>query len=145
VKFLLLIVSLGLMTPALAQAQTSRFSTATLCEIVVPCQPPAEYASGAFLAKAVVRHVPLRQIQIICGGGYAAFLGEKAKQRPLSLQAAIASGQAADFGILGCADLNATTCVVHVPSDVKLALPELFRLVLAHELAHCRGWVHRRY
>ena len=146
-KRLLLIVSLGLMVSASASAQPAkvRFSTATLCEILQPCQPPPQYARGAFLAKPVVQHVTLRQLQGICGGGYAAFLGDKATQRPVSLQAALASGNTADLGILGCTDLNATSCTVHVPSDVKAALPELYQLVLAHELAHCRGWVHARY
>lgn len=143
-KRFLLIVSLGLMLPVPAQATKPRFSTQMLCEILQPCQPPAQYASGAFLAKPVVRHVTLREIQTICGGGYASFLGDKAR-RPVSLQAAMASGQAADFGILGCAALDATSCVVHLPSDVKAALPDLYRLVHAHELAHCRGWVHGRY
>ena len=146
-KRLLLIVSLGLMLPAIAQAQANKpkYSTAMLCEILQPCQPPARYASGAYLAKPAVRHVTLRQLQGICGGGYAAFLGDKAKQRPVSVQAALASGDAADLGILGCAALDTTSCVVHVASDVRAALPDLYRLVLAHELAHCRGWVHGRY
>jgi hypothetical protein len=141
----LLIVSLGLMLSTTAQATKARFSATTLCEILRPCQPPPQYASGAFLAKPVVRHVTLRQIQAICGGGYAAFLGDKVKRRPVSLQAALASGDAADLGILGCAALDATSCVVHLPSDVKAALPELYQLVLTHELGHCRGWVHGRY
>lgn len=144
-KKLLLIVGLALMTPATAQATKVRFSTQTLCEILQPCQPPPPYASGAFLAKPIVRHVTLTQLQGICGGGYAAFLGDKAKKRPVSLQAAMASGQASDFGILGCAALDTTSCVVHLPADVKAAIPDLYQLVLAHELAHCRGWVHPRY
>lgn len=146
-KRLLPILSLGLTLPAaaLAQADKPKFSTATLCEILQPCQPPAQYASGAYLAKPVVRNVTLRELQGICGGGYAAFLGDKMKRREVSLQAAMASGQAADFGILGCAALDTASCVVHVPSDVKTALPDLYRLVLSHELAHCRGWVHARY
>ena len=144
-KKLLLIVCLGVLLPIPAQATKARFSTETLCEILQPCQPPAQYARGAYLAKPVVQHVTLRQLQAICGGGYAAFLGDKVKQRPVSVQAALASGDAADLGILGCTDLNAASCIVSVPSDVRAQLPDLYRLILAHELAHCRGWVHARY
>lgn len=144
-KRFLLVVSLGLMMPTAAQATKARFSTATLCEILLPCLPPPQFARGAFLAKPIVQHVTLRQLQSVCGGGYTAFLGDKVRQRPVSLQAAVASGNAADLGVLGCADLNATSCVVHVSSDLKAELPDLYRLVLAHELAHCRGWVHTRY
>jgi hypothetical protein len=144
-KNLLLIASLASLLPAAAPAAQGRFSSQTLCEILQPCRPPPAYASGAFLAKPVIHHVTLRQLQSICGGGYAAFLGDKANNRPVSLQAAMASGQAADFGILGCAALDTTACVVHLPGDVKATLPELYGLVLAHELAHCRGWVHERY
>ena len=137
-KRLLLLAGITLMLPFAAHAQKSRYSTTQLCQILQPCQPPAQYASGPYVAKPVIRQVSLRQIQSICGSGYAAFLGTKA--HPDSVQAAVDAG--GDFGTLGCAQLNAGDCVVHVPSDLQAALPELYRLVLAHELAHCRGWVH---
>jgi hypothetical protein len=35
--------------------------------------------------------------------------------------------------------------VVHVPGDLKVAVPELYEVVVQHELAHCRGWVHADY
>jgi hypothetical protein len=145
VKRLLLIVGLGLLVSTSAHAAKARFSTSNLCELLLPCLPPAQFANGAFLAKPVIQNVTLSQLQTVCGGGYAALLGDKAKQRQVSLQAAMASGDAADFGILGCTDLNAVSCVVNVPGEVKAELPELYRLVLTHELAHCRGWVHPRY
>jgi hypothetical protein len=34
---------------------------------------------------------------------------------------------------------------VHVPADLQSQLPDLYRLIVAHELGHCRGWVHARY
>ena len=59
-------------------------------ELLQPCLPPAQYASGPFVAKPVVQQVSLRQIQSICGGGYAAFLGHKARAE--SVQAAVDAG-----------------------------------------------------
>ena len=101
--------------------------------------PPAQYASGPFRAKPVIRHLPLKQVKNVCGSGYARFLKPRAPARNETVQAA---GMAnADFA-LGCARLTASECIVHLPSDVRTALPALYRVLLAHELAHCRGWVH---
>lgn len=136
-KRVLFLSAIALMAPMTAHAAKG-YSTEQLCQILQPCQAPPQYASGPYLAKPIVRRVSLQQVQSICGGGYAAFLGKRA--RPKSIQAAVASG--GGFGTLGCAQLNATECIVHVPSDLSAVLPQLFRLVLAHELAHCRGWVH---
>ena len=109
--------------PAVA-ANTPRteFSTATMCAALQPCVAPAEYSSGAFLDKPIIKLVTMRQIQVICGSG-----GEHAS-----------SGD----GVMGCAQLTGTACIVHLPSELKAQIPELYRLVLTHELAHCRGWVH---
>ena len=135
-KRLIFLSAIALMAPTAAHAANG-YSTEQLCQILQPCQAPPQYASGPFLAKPIVRRISLRQLQSVCGGGYAAFLGKKAP--PQSIQAAVASG---GFGTLGCAQLKATECIVHVPSDLGVVLPQLYRLVLAHELAHCRGWVH---
>ena len=140
-KRLLLLAGIALMLPFTAHAQKSRYSTAQLCQILQPCLPPAQYASGPYVAKPTVRQLSLKQIQGVCGG-YARFLG-KTPQGPETVQAAVDAG--GNFGTLGCAQLNAGGCVVHVPSDLQAVLPELYRLVLAHELAHCRGWVHQSY
>lgn len=121
-------------------AAKSQFSTATLCQVLMPCQPPAPYATGPYIAPPVLREVTLRQVQSVCGG-YRAFLGAATP----SVQAAMAGGGAFGFDILGCAQLTASSCVVHVPRDLKVELPELFDLILAHELGHCRGWRHGRY
>jgi len=64
------------------------------------------------------------------------------RARVTTVQAAAASGDLADFGTLGCAQVNPTNCIVHIPSGLQAVLPDLYRLVLKHELAHCRGWVH---
>ncbi len=140
-KRLILWVGIALMLPLAANAAKPHYSTQQLCQILQPCLPPAQYARGPYVAKPVIRQVSLKQLQGICGGGYAAFLGSKA--RPESVQAAVDAG--GNFGALGCAQLNASDCLVHVPGDLQAVLPELYRLVLAHELAHCRGWVHQRY
>lgn len=122
-KCLVLLVSLALALPIAAQAKTKKFSMTTICAVLMPCQPPPRYASGPFLEKPVIELVTLREIQTICGD----------------------YGARGDEGILGCAGLTPTSCIVHVPSDVKAGLPEVFRVILAHELAHCRGWVHAEY
>ncbi len=134
------LVAIGVMATA-GMARAESYTTEQLCQVLQPCLPPAQYASGPFIAKPVVRQVTLRQLQSACGGGYAALLGDK--YRPESIQAVVSSG--ANFGALGCAQLTSGECVVHVPSDLKAVLPGLYRLVLNHELAHCRGWVHQRY
>ena len=105
----------------------TRFSTAELCQILQPCQPPAKFAKGGFLAKPIVRDVSLSEVQSVCGGA-----GDRA-----------ASGF--PYGIFGCAQVNPDSCMVHVPRELKAKLPELYSLVLAHELGHCRGWVHESH
>lgn len=119
-----------------AQAKRAQFSTATMCEVLRPCMPPPQYAKGPFLERLKVVSVTLRQVQSICGGG-----GASADRT----SAVVGSEGTFNFGIMGCAQLTGTTCVVHVPSDVKAKLPELYALILAHELGHCRGWVHAHY
>lgn len=135
-KRYVLFISLVLMMPAVAHAQ--KYSTAQLCEILQPCQAPARYSSGPYLAKPVIQQVSLKQLQRVCGGGSSRFLGPRAGHE--TVQAAVSANR--DFDTLGCAQLTPSACIVHVPSDLRAVLPGLYRLVLAHELAHCRGWVH---
>ena len=129
-----------------AQAKKAPFSTATMCEVLQPCRPPAQYASGPFLEPPQIVPVTLRRVQAICGAGYAAFLGKDAiASGPATVQAVKASGGGFNFSIMGCAQLTGNACIVHLPSDLRAEMPELYALVLAHELGHCRGWVHARY
>ena len=132
--------------PMTANAKKARFSVDTMCAALQPCQPPAKYASGPFLKPPQVVHVTLRKVQRICGRGLIAYLGEDAfAGGPGTIQAITASGGNFGPNIMGCAQLTSANCVVHVPSEFKSDVPELYDLVLAHELAHCRGWVHARY
>jgi hypothetical protein len=133
-RIALLVASLFL-APAAAHAAGPHFTTADLCQVLQPCQPPAQFQSGPFLAEPVIRAVSMAQVQTVCGRGYAALPGEGARH----------AVQGGGFGIMGCAQLRDGACVVHVPADLKGKLPALYELVLAHELGHCRGWVHRRY
>jgi hypothetical protein len=115
--------------PAAAEA-APEYALATLCQVLQPCQPPAQFASGPYLAPPVILEVTLDEIQAACDNGHRALIGK---------------GQAAAPAFMGCAAFVGSGCVVHVPADVKLAVPELYDLILAHELAHCRGWVHADY
>ena len=130
-----LLIALGLIfVSGSAFAMQSQSQRNELCQIMEPCLPPAQYASGPFLAKPVIVNVTLRQVQSICGGGARAFLGDRMTRT---------GGN--DYSIFGCAQLQPTTCIVHVPSDVKAISPELYDVILQHELGHCRGWHHQRY
>jgi hypothetical protein len=147
-RFLAILASLAMLLPAgMASAGAhDRFSTAELCEILQPCQPPARFASGPFVVPPVIEKVTLRQVQSICGRGYSAFLGKQRNLGPETVQAALASAASSFHSeIMGCAQLQPTRCVVHVPSDLQAQLPDLYKLIVAHELGHCRGWVHARY
>ena len=104
------------------------FAGPDLCQLLAPCNVPSKFRSGPFLAPPMIHEVKLRQIQTICAG------------RNKSDAQSGSDGQ-----FLGCAQLTAKRCEVHVPVDVKVISEELFSKVLAHELAHCRGWVHRRF
>ena len=109
-----------------------RTSTAELCEMLVPCQPPAQFARGPYLGTPVIRHVGMRHIETICGfSGYEAFLGRR------TIHTAGSGGD-----VLGCTEITGGSCIVHLPSELRARLPALYRLVLAHEMGHCRGWVH---
>lgn len=114
----------------------TKYSTAQLCQIVHPCLPPAEFARGPFLAKPLIKKMALREVQAVCGVPVADIGGTTPAGR---IHAAMAAGGA---GALGCAQISADVCTVHVASDLQAAIPELYRLILHHELAHCRGWVH---
>ena len=124
-KVLLVLLAVAAATPVAAQAGPI-YSKPELCKILEPCEAPAQYASGPFLAPPVIHDVPLEEIQVVCGNGYRAFLGDRASVP----------------GIMGCAQFADGLCIVHLPSDVKAAVPELYDVVRRHELAHCRGWVH---
>lgn len=143
-RYTLLILAALIFTPTGVDAAKPEFSIEMMCAVLQPCQPPARYASGPFLAPPVVREITLRQVQSACGG-YRAFLGDRTFQGADTVQAALAGGGALGPGIMGCAQLTGSSCIVHVPGNLKTELPELFELVLAHELAHCRGWRHGRY
>jgi hypothetical protein len=148
-RFLAILASFALLLPtgvASAAATRAAFTTAELCQILQPCQPPARFASGPFLEPPVIEKVTLRQVQSICGGGYSAFLGKQRDLGPETVQAALASAASSFHSeIMGCAQLQTTRCVVHVPADLQAQLPDLYKLIVAHELGHCRGWVHARY
>jgi hypothetical protein len=103
---------------------------AGLCAIMQPCVTPAQYRSGPFLAEPVVREVTLRQVQVACGVGSAH---------------AFRAASGFPFSVFGCSKLQGSHCIVHVPKDVKPISATLYREILEHELAHCRGWVHARY
>jgi hypothetical protein len=124
VRFLLAAL-LASALPAAAHA-APRYSEATLCKILVPCEPPAQYAAGPYLAPPIIRQVTLARIQTVCRNAGDASSGDLP-------------------GIMGCAAFEAGACVVHVPSDLKSTIPELYSVILRHELAHCRGWVHSDY
>lgn len=118
------LLAVGAEAPTAASAAAPQFSNTQLCQILQPCEPPARYRSGPFVAKPVVREVSMGKVQSICGGTHAAANG---------------------FGIMGCAQIRGGECIVHVPRNLKRELPALFDLVLAHEFGHCRGWTHRHY
>ena len=127
-RHVLFLVAIVVMATA-AHAANPQFSKAQLCQVVQPCEAPARYASGPFLATPVVRQVSLPEVQAICGGrALRPFFGARAASM--------------GTGIMGCARFDGSACVVHVPKDVKAAIPDLYDVILRHELAHCRGWVH---
>lgn len=108
--------------PATAANKRAEFSTATMCAALQPCMAPAKYSSGEFPEKPIIKHVTMNQLQAICGSS-----GDNASGTD---------------GVIGCAQHTGTACIVHLPSKLRAEIPELYRLVLAHELAHCRGWKH---
>jgi hypothetical protein len=135
--FRFLLVVAGVLLASAAHAAT--FSKVQLCQVLQPCEPPAKFASGPFLETPVIRKVSLREVQTACGGRYRPFLGDR------GVATATANADSGFPGIMGCAQFVGSACVVHVPRDIEAAVPELYALILAHELAHCRGWVHQRY
>jgi hypothetical protein len=130
-----LLAALGMLLLAGTSVESASYSTAELCKVLQPCVAPAKYAAGPYLAKPIIRVVSLREVQSACGGPFAL------NRKGAATIHAVMSGD----GTLGCASIANNNCVVHVPGDLKSVLPDLYRLVLAHELAHCRGWVHERY
>jgi len=130
---LLLAFVLLLAASTAAWAMQSQSQRNELCQIMEPCLPPPAYASGPFLAKPVIINVTMRQVQKICGSGARAFLGDRVNTA------------GTPYSIFGCAKLEATACIVHVPSDVKAISADLYDVILQHELGHCRGRRHQAY
>jgi len=122
---LALIVALAL--PASAHA-SQRFSVDEICKILVPCLPPAKYDHGPFVEPPLIVDVTLSQIQSICSNGNEGVVEEGSLP-----------------SIMGCAEFEDGKCVVHVPADIETTIPDLYNVVLRHELGHCRGWTHPAY
>lgn len=99
---------------------TETSSASDLCMLLQPCKAPARYASGAYIAKPEVREVSMQTVSQYCNDTHVA----------------------AGAGALGCATIEGGTCLVLVPKEVRAISPQLFKLIVEHELAHCRGWVH---
>ena len=108
-----------------AQAMKHRFSKAVMCQALGhTCEAPARYRSGPFLEPPRIVSVSMQRIQAICVGEVSA-----------------ASGSIFPYSVMGCAQLTGSGCMVHVSNSLK-EVAGLYELVLAHELAHCRGWRH---
>jgi hypothetical protein len=122
----LLTAALALLPAGPAMAMKPHFTKAEMCQVIYPCEPPVNYRSGPFLAPPHIVAVTMPRIQAICGGGE-----ERA-----------ARGSAFPYDIMACAQVTPTSCVIHISNGLRAASPELYALVLAHELGHCRGWVH---
>jgi hypothetical protein len=118
----------ALALPAVAHASPPRFSVDQICKILEPCLPPAKYDSGSFVEPPVIVPVTLTQIQSICSNDIDG----------------ISPGSGFP-SIMGCATFEGGKCVVHVPADVSATIPDLYNVVLRHELGHCRGWTHPEY
>ena len=73
----------------------------------------------------MVIDVTLQQIQSICGADDVGRVGGGGDSVP---------------SIMGCATFQGGKCIVHVPGDLKTVLPDVYDVVLRHELGHCRGW-----
>ncbi len=121
----LMVAGLTALHPDPAMAMKSRFSKAELCQVLYPCEPPARYQSGPYLEKPRIVSVSMQQVQAICAG-----------------HSDMAAGSGFPFTVMGCAQLTGTECVVHVSDSLKKVSGDLYKLVLAHELGHCRGWRH---
>lgn len=120
---------LKMLVAAAAIAVTAPFMSAApasaggidLCQIVDHCRAPARYATGPFRAEPVVRTMDARNLATWCSNG---------------------QGLGGQEGPLGCTELGSDRCLVFISDKVRPASRELYDLVLAHELAHCRGWIH---
>jgi len=95
------------------------------CAVMQYCRIPARYRKGGFLAKPVIREVSLSEVREGCS----------------TTTEVSRKGILADY-ILGCARIVGANCFIYVPKDVRTISDEIFEMVLEHELAHCRGWVH---
>jgi hypothetical protein len=101
----------------------AEFAHDTICQILQPCDPPAQYSSGPFLAQPVIMDMDQHEMALTCNG----------------------SAHGAAGGALGCATFKQGYCIVTMSRDIKETLPELYQVILQHELGHCRGWVHPRF
>jgi len=121
-RLLIAVIACGI--AATSAAHEPQFSVGRLCQILDHCQSPSRYASRPFLAPPAVYELTLGEVQRVCRAPRRLFGGAPASN------------------IMGCSHFVGTRCVVYVPKDVRAVLPELYDLILAHELAHCRGWTH---
>jgi hypothetical protein len=115
----------GGLAGAVPDSAHAKVTKREFCAVMQYCRIPARYRNGPFLAKPVIREVSLVEVKRGCSAG-----GDVASKGILSEY------------ILGCARIVGANCVIYVPKEVRTISSEIFDMVLEHELAHCRGWVH---
>jgi hypothetical protein len=119
------LLAIGLVAGIAADAGHAKVKKRDFCAATQYCRIPAQFQRGPFLAKPLLREVSLREIQKRCSGHSMVPFG-------------VANP------VVGCARLQSENCVVYLPKEVRAISEEMFAMVLEHELAHCRGWVHGR-
>jgi hypothetical protein len=119
------LLAISLAATVAADVAYAKLNRQEFCAATRYCRIPARFLSGPFLAKPLLREVPLREIQKRC-----------------SDHAVIPFGVASP--VVGCARFQSENCVVYLPKEVRAISQEMFDMVVEHELAHCRGWVHGR-
>lgn len=112
----------GVAPPDSAYAEVTRRE---FCSVMQYCRIPLRYRKGPFLAKPVIREVSVSEVRKGC-----------------STNAEGASKGILDDYVLGCARIVDEECVIYVPTEARMISDEIFDMVIEHELAHCRGWVH---
>jgi hypothetical protein len=100
-------------------------SDAELCALLEPCKAPAAFTNKPYLAKPVIKEVSMSEVRLAC----------------INPDVAVSHAQ----NPLGCTSFEGNSCVITIPAELKNVSGQLYRLVLEHELAHCRGWVHPQY
>jgi hypothetical protein len=119
------LLAIGLTATIAPDGASAKLNKREFCAATQYCRIPARYRSGPFLAKPLLREVSLREIQKRCSGHTVVPFG-------------VANP------VVGCARLQGEDCVVYLPKEVRAISEEMFAMVVEHELAHCRGWVHGR-